>query len=221
MPWPNAPLVSFTMSLFEGEMRDEDVIASEILVEVVDPYVSSIKEGVEFVADMPWSNSPEGSFSMTLLDAEIKDDDLITSEIVTEVDDVGCPDVCSIEEGVKVVVVTVGGDSTTLSTEDSNGDIVKVMKRQMKEMQKQLMEKQMNEMNAMQKQMMGMTNMQRQMMQKQMNQMNAVKCWPGQFGITHNATARRVNLHEDSYTTIVDIQWWDDHPSTRKTKLDF
>ena len=118
MPWPNAPLVSFTMSLFEGEMRDEDVIASEILVEVVDPDVSSIKEGVEFVADMPWSNSPEGSFSMTLLDAEIKDDDLITSEIVTEVDDVGCPDVCSIEEGVKVVVVTVGGDGTTLSTED-------------------------------------------------------------------------------------------------------
>ena len=52
----------------------------------------------------------------------------------------------------------------------------------------------MNEMNAMQKRTMEMTNMQRQMMQKQMNQMNAVKCWPGQFGTTHNATARPVNL---------------------------
>ena len=53
-----------------------------------------------------------------------------------------------------------------MSTEDSNGDIVKVMRRQMEEMPKQLIEKQMNEMNAMQKQMTEMTNMPKHMMQK-------------------------------------------------------
>ena len=61
----------------------------------------------------------------------------------------------------------------------------------MEEMQKQLTDKQMNEMNVMQKQMMEVNNI-KQMLQKHMNEMNGVKCGPRPFGTTHNATA--VNL---------------------------
>ena len=67
-----------------------------------------------------------------------------------------------------------------------------VMPRQMEEMQKQIIEKQMNEMNAMQKQMMDVINIQKQLMQKQINEKHAVRCGPGPFRTTHNATA--VNL---------------------------
>ena len=63
-----------------------------------------------------------------------------------------------------------------LSTEDSNGDIVKVMRKQMDEMT-QKMQKQMIEMNAMMK-----------------VSKDVMRGGPGPFGTTHNATAGPVHL---------------------------
>ena len=64
-----------------------------------------------------------------------------------------------------------------LSTEDNDGDIVKVMRKQMEEMT-QNMQKQMMEMNAMMK-----------------VSRDVMRCGLGPFGTTHNAIVGRVHLH--------------------------